>query len=188
MFFAQLVTASAHLLHRGELTDITQFMRHFLDTADYHEIRQHEIKNGYIWSTLFPFVRLAYFPTSNATRMCMRSAAACKKDVMELRELEQLCVEAGIFGLQNTLSGELARGILVQEGLLEYVTCLPWCVSTGTEAHAKARELVLNLGQKVQLQPPQLQTIVRARLAAWHFGLDKVYHTISIHELLSELC
>ena len=187
MFLSQLVTASSHLILPAQLRDIAQFMRTFLSSANYQEIREHEVKNGYIWSTLVPFVRVAYFPFSNPNRTFTRHAVT-SSDVSEMKELEQMCIEAGVFSLQNTLSGEPGREILSQEGLLEYVTCLPWCLQRGTKACTRAHELVGSLGQKLHLEPPRLQTLARAKLAAWHFGLDKVYSSLSVHELLSEVC
>jgi len=92
-----------------------------------------------------------------------------------------------VFSLQNMLSGTQVREILIQEELVDYVVCMPWYVPPGSHAQNRARELVSYLGQTMQLQPPRLVTMVRAKLAALHFGLEKVLRTTSIHALLAEI-
>ena len=189
MFFAQLATSSPHLLQPEQMTKLYNFMKDFLEKADYGEIREHEIKNGYIWSTMVPFVKLAYFPYSIPNRTCSSATRTDmhSSDAETTRKLQELCVEAGIFSLQNMLSGAPAREILVEEGLVEYVTCLPWCTLPGSRAQERAADLVSALRQKMQLHPPRLGTLTRAKLAAWHFGLEKVLQAISVHELLAEV-
>ena len=76
---------------------------------------------------------------------------------------------------------------MVQEKLVDYITCMPWYVPPRSRAQERASELVSRLGQTMQLQPPRLVTMVRAKLAALHFGLEKVLTTFSVHELLSEV-
>ena len=193
MFFAQLATSSPHLLRPEQTTKLCNFLKSFLEEADYREVREHEVKNGYIWSTMVPFVKLAYFPYANPNRSCSSATHVHtltdrqSSDVETVRKLQELCVEAGIFSLQNMLSGAPAREILVEEGLVEYVTCLPWCTLPGSRAQERARDLVSALRHEMQLHPPRLGTLTRAKLAAWHFGLEKVLRTISVHELLAEV-
>lgn len=47
---------------------ILHFMEEFLDVADYTEVREEEVTNGYKWSTLVPFMKLAYHPHSRPRR------------------------------------------------------------------------------------------------------------------------
>ena len=184
MLFAQLATSSSHSLQREQSLKLCDFVKGFLEKAEYGEIREHEVKVGFVWSTVAPYVRLAYSPDrtcSSAMRTDMHSS-----DAETTRKLQELCVEAGIFSLQNMLSGAPAREILVEEGLVEYVTCLPWCTLPGSRAQERAADLVSALRQKMQLHPPRLGTLTRAKLAAWHFGLERV-QAISVHELLAEV-
>lgn len=60
--FAQLLTTSPHLLSGEAKSKILHHMEEFLDTADYTEVREEEVTNGYKWSTLVPFMKLAYHP------------------------------------------------------------------------------------------------------------------------------
>ena len=49
-------------------TRLLQFMEDFLEVADYKEIRDEEVSNGYKWSTLVPFMKLAYYPYARQRR------------------------------------------------------------------------------------------------------------------------
>ena len=191
MFFAQLATSSPHLLRPEQTTKLYNCMNKFLSEADYGELWEEEVENGYIWSTTAPFVKLAYFPYANPNHACSSATHVHtltdrqSSDVETVRKLQELCVEAGIFNLQNILSGAPAREILVEEGLVEYVICLPWCTLPGSRAHERARVLVSALRHEMQLRPPRLGTLARAKLAAWHFGLEKMLQTTP--KLLAEV-
>ena len=189
MLLALLATSSPHLLRQKQTLKVYNFVKGFLKRADYRVVREHEKKIGFVWSTVLPHVKLAYSPNracSSATHVHTLTDRQ-SSDVETVRKLQELCVEAGIFSLQNMLSGAPAREILVEEGLVEYVTCLPWCTLPGSRAHERARDLVSALRHEMQLHPPRLGTLVRAKLAVWHFGLEKVLRTISVHELLAEV-
>ena len=82
---------------------------------------------------------------------------------------------------------EQTREIFVQEGLLDYTVSMPWIFPHNWPERAAAHRLVSFLGQHMQLQPPSLLNLTKARLASMHFGLEKVLGTLSIHELLSEV-
>jgi hypothetical protein len=62
VLFAQLVTTSPHQLCSEAKHKILLFMEDFLDSADYTQVREEEVNNGYKWSTLVPFMKLAYHP------------------------------------------------------------------------------------------------------------------------------
>ncbi len=180
MFFAQLVSCSLEHLPHTSRGRISVFMEDFLQTADYKEVRKHEVVNGYIWSTLVPFIKLVYLPHRPAGDTGVG-------DGTTLRKLQELCIEAGVFSLQNMLSGEEARGVLVEEGLVEYVTCMPWNIPEGLVARGRARDLVAQQCQKLQLQPPRLSSLSRAKLAVMHFGLVRMLELVSVQGLLAEV-
>lgn len=187
LFFAQLVTSSLDLLCTHDKENMRSFMRDFLQDADPRDIHEHEVRNGYIWSTVVPFVKLAYFPSSHLCPIHEHFDLSLPFK-QRLGELQQLCIEAGVFSLQNILSGEQAQQILVQEGLVDYITCMPWNLPKvlHSRVHRRAKELALMLSQNMRLQPPQLTTIARAKLAAAYFGLEKILRIISPCELLGE--
>ena len=179
-----MITWSLELIPPSLLPRLHTFIEQFLNTAHHQVIQQHEAKNGYIWSTIVPFVNLAYFPYLNPKYV---PSCSSSDEHQTTRQLQLLCIEAGVFSLQNMLSGTQVREILIQEELVDYVVCMPWYVPPGSRAQKRAHELVSCLGQTMQLQPPRLVTMVRAKLAALHYGLEKVLRTTSIHALLAEI-
>ena len=77
---------------------------------------------------------------------------------------------------------ECLEGLLKEE-LNDYIICMPGHVPS--QLHEKARTLVTTLGTHVQLQPPSLGVLARAKLAKMHFGLDKMLQVYSIQQLFS---
>ena len=104
---------------------------------------------------------------------------------VDLNMLAVHCVEMGVFSMQNVLYDEEIRDVLVREGLVDYIVCMPWNVPQESRLQQRARELVVFLSQHMQLQPPSLVNVTKARLASLHFGLDRVLNTLSVHQLLS---
>lgn len=83
--FAQLVTTSPHLLTLNAKLKLLSFMEDFLERAHYEDIREEEVKNGYKWSTLVPFMKLVYHPYSQ--RQCSSgttAAAWLDRDTLKL--------------------------------------------------------------------------------------------------------
>ena len=88
MYLAQLATTSPHLL-KPETTKVKvrEFMEAFLEEAEEREIREEEVANGYKWSTLVPFMKLAYHPHSSG--MCTargRRNGTSKREVLNQQE------------------------------------------------------------------------------------------------------
>ena len=81
---------------------------------------------------------------------------------------------------------EIDRKAIVEQGLMDYVICLPSVLPAKSRAQRRAKDLVAMLGKEMHLQPPSLDTMARARLAVTHVGLDKVLKT-PCQELLSEV-
>lgn len=191
VFYAQLLTSSPHLFTLEQKTTLAQFMSDFLKEATPKEIRDHEVKNGYKWSTVIPFVKLAYYPRHNRefSMEIHRDTCAINTEdgdnVVTLNRLAVNCIEMGVFSMQNVLYDEEIRDVLVHEGLVDYIICMPWNVPQESRVQQRARELVVFLSQHMQLQPPSLVNVTKARLASLHFGLDRVLKTLSVHELLS---
>ena len=96
------------------------------------------------------------------------------------------CIQLGLFSLSNILQSQDTRDILVRESLLEYLVCIPWLYPTNwTEEKKQAKDLLNSVGKHLQLQPPSLITICKARLAGMYLGLEKVL-SADIHQLLAE--
>ena len=104
-----------------------------------------------------------------------------------LSSLQLLGIESAIFCLQCFLcNSELGYvETLQKEGLIDYFVCLPGHIPP--QLQEKARTLVASLGTHVQLQPPSLGVLARAKLAKIHFGLEKIIHVHSRQDLHSIL-
>ena len=190
MFYSQLLTSSPQLFSLKQKSTLAQFISNFLDEATPKQIRDHEVKNGYKWSTVTPFVKLAYYPRFNrelSMEIHRDTASTDAQDSMtvNLNMLAVHCIEMGVFSMQNVLHDEETRDVLVCEGLVDYIVCMPWNVPQESRVQQRATELVTFLSQHIQLQPPSLVSVTKARLASLHFGLERVLNTLSVHDLLS---
>ena len=83
-----------------------------------------------------------------------------------------------LFFLHTKVSRECHCKLLTEEGLVDFVTCLPWHVDT--TSREKAKEMVFELSGHLRLQPPKLSNLARAALAKMHFGLEKVVSVSSM--------
>lgn len=202
VFYSQLLTLSPYLFTLNQKITIAKFISGFLNEATPNEIRNHEVKNGYKWSTVIPLVKVAYYPR-HSRKFSMEvhrdtDPDACdsmrdpdtidthdKDSAAALNMLAVHCIETGVFSMQNVLHDEEIRDVLVHEGLVDFITCMPWNVPQESRVQQRARELVTFLSQHMQLQPPSLVNMTKARLASLNFGLDKVLNTHSVHELLT---
>ena len=95
-------------------------------------------------------------------------------------------MEVGILGLQVILGGENERQVLIKQGLLDYLVCLQWFIPEMHNAYPRTRRLLRMVGAHVPLQPPSLNNIVRAKLAATSCGLKKAMYS-DCHQLVYEL-
>ena len=93
------------------------------------------------------------------------------------------CVELGVVSVLNMTQRREVQQLLQDEGLIDYVTCMPWILPQGSRAQQKAVKLVNKLSQCLKLQPPSLINICRAKLASVKFGLNTILNTNSVQEL-----
>ena len=170
--------SSGDTLHSSQKQKIGVFIKSFLDSSQYRQIREyHENLTGGWWGALFPFLEVAYHPYCTSTE---------SSNSNEVLDLKLLCIEMGIFSLQVALLGEKEKLVLTKEGSLDFVVCLPWCLPQGSRAQQQAVELVSYLRHEKQLvRPPSLLNIAKAKLAAMCFGLKKMINSYSIQDLLS---
>lgn len=202
LLFAQILTSSLKLVPKKLLPKICFFMENFLTQADPKALHSHEAANGYIWSTVRPHINLIYFPIS-----AHKHSSAVNIDIKEVDEITikaplqrgvgQLmdevtkeniylqCIEMGVVSLQNMVQGEAVQQVLRDEGLVDFVVCMPWVLPPSTRAQHRARALVSELARSMKLQPPSLVNITRAKLAATKFGLDRILEAKSLQELVN---
>ena len=185
-FFAQLTIGSAQAIPLEYKLKMYEFLKYFTNLASYSEISEHNFKHGFQITTSIPFSRLPYYPYLNPAWSCT-AASYSSEENRKMRDLESVCIEFGVLSLHAMLCSIFSRDMLVQEDMVDYIVCLPWNITKPEKAREDARELVSFLRQKLQLQPPPLLTMVKAKLAAMHFGLERVLRAQSVHELLAEL-
>ena len=137
-----------------------------------HDIRKYEEEQVCVWATLLPYLKLLFLP--NAPR--------ATPDNPLLAELQLRSVETVLFFLRSKIQRSDHQEILAREGLLDFVVCMPWHVSVGLRASAKA--MVSELSSHVLLQPPRLSNIAKAMLAKDSLGLESVVKTNSVAEII----
>ena len=164
----------------AQYLQVTEHLEKFLHEADHNELRRYEGELGFVWNKYIPNFRVAYMPYNTK-----RSVLACGSDP-RYRELQMMCIEINVLCFQVILNGPRERNRMVEQGLMDYVICLPSVLPAKSRAQQRAKDLVTMLGKEMHLQPPSLNTMVRARLAVTHFGLEKVLKT-PVQELLSEV-
>lgn len=182
MFLAHVTIADPDRL--PQLPAVLSFMESFLATAKDEEVHSAEEKNGFVWSTVLPSFRLAFHPQPSRSiaggakqidRKChpVDTRSECE------RQAWLLCMEAGIFSLQNTLRSPVTRKTMaLDEKLSGYLVCMPWSVPRGSRARQRAQDLIAYTGpflrriEGVECAPPKLEVMARARLATICLGLE----------------
>ena len=164
----------------AQYLQINELLEQFLCEADANEIHTYEVELGFVLNKYIPYLRVAYMPYH-----AKKTVQACGSDP-RYRNLQMMCIETHVLFFQVIFIGERERKRMVDQGLMDYVICLPSVLPVGSRAQQRAKDLVTMLGKEMHLQPPSLNTMARARLAATHFGLDRVLKA-PVQELLSEV-
>ena len=105
--------------------------------------------------------------------------------VETMSNLQQVSTETIVFSLRVMFMNEDSRKGLMKEKLCDFIVCLPSYLPDSL--HEKAKELVSMLGAQMQLQPPKLSQLAKARLAKMYFGLERMLQVHSVNELYAEL-
>ncbi|KAL5516744.1 hypothetical protein EMCRGX_G002151 [Ephydatia muelleri] len=174
-----MLCASRHSFTTQYL-QINELLEQFLSEADANEIHTYERELDYWLNKYIPYLRVVYMPF-----YAKKTVQACGSD-QRYRNLQMMCIETHVLFFQVILIGERERKRMVDQGLMDYVVCLPSVLPAGSRAQQRAKDLVTMLGKEMHLQPPSLNTMARARLAATHFGFDRVLKA-PVQELLSEV-
>ena len=167
VFLAQVVLVSPQCIPNELQQRIHDSMEDFLKQATYQDIMKEEVASYYVWSTFLPYIKLIYLPESPKTT----------------GQLHLLSLQAILLSLQNMLGRNNHKELLFKEGLEDYITCMPAYVPAPLKEQAK--ELVRIVGSDtIQLQPPKLVNLAKAKLAKLHYGLDDILHK-SVREILA---
>ncbi len=157
VFLAQIILVSPQLIPKDLQQQINDFMADFLQNATYQDIMEREIKQEMFYPTLVSYVKLLYRQSSSSS------------------ELDMLSLQTILLSLQNMLGREVHMKILLREGLEDFITCSPSYVPESLKPQAK--EMVQIVGSGMELQPPKLVNLAKAKLAKMYFGLERVMNT-----------
>ena len=168
---AILLLESPHTMPTTYLDTIKAHMTSFLEETQSEQARQYEKERGTIWATLLPYVKLAFLPDAP------RRFPECPS----LTDLQLLSLRVILFFLHSKATVEMYHTLLVKEGLLDFVLCLPWHTphSCRKEAAALTSDLCTTMHS---VQPPRLYSLAQARLAKAGLGLERVM-TMSVGEI-----
>ena len=170
MFLAQVILMSADLIHHDLLEKVLPQMETFLHSTTPTELMRCEETRRFSWSVFFPYVKVVYLPDIPISQS--NSSLVYKAQLLAL--------EVVILWLRSTLGRMSHQEILIQEGLLDYIICIPWHIPDSVASSARA--LVSVLGTQTPITPPRLSSLAKAKLAKTQFGLDKVFYTHSVHD------
>lgn len=162
VFLAQLVLISWRKIAPFQRQMISAFVEKFVQTFTWEDVMNTDVKLGTTYVTFLPFIRLFYTPDSD------------KVSVHEARESQLMitCLNVVILQLQATLGRLQNCRVLVEEGLLDYVTCIPFNVPDCLKAKAQMLVTTVASSQSGVLQPPRLVSLSKAKLARIHSGLE----------------
>lgn len=215
MIFAQLALVSAHLMPSQFVDIVWEHMNEFLVETQPEVIKTYEQDHECVWATLLPYVRLFYLPENSMTMLSQDNMSNQKmeephritgkstvssetvydnssnKTLMwnneqKMEELQQTSERMILFFLHSKMSRQYSCDILMKEGLVDYITALPWHVSA--ESRTLAKTVVSELSGHMTLQPPKLCSIVQAKLARICFGLKRIVASNSPVDLIRYLC
>lgn len=186
---AGLVTSSASLITLAELSSIHSFLCESYKIIDSLKSLPRDVLHDYFgnwfgFASIRNLLAMVYYPYSNPEFSCVLPYYSDRHKKMG-RELEQQCIDVGLANLYIALTCKCQQQMLIREGIVDFITCLPWYLThdQGSRAYVQAYELVSHLREDTQLQPPSLLNIAKAKLAFMHYGLKKMLDMHSIQDL-----
>ena len=171
MTFAQVALHSIASFDENE-AQILAAMSEFLQVVSADQIRATEVNHSFLWMLFRPFVCQLYTATPRYPSVGVA--------------LQERSLEMAILTLENTMGREFHRQVLAKEGLVDFVTCLPWHTTGPAQQRAFQLARIFQRAPEVHLQPPSLLNITRAIVAKEFCGLRKVL-SLSLSDLISEL-
>ena len=173
--------SSAQIIPLQVKGKLYKFMENFLEHSKCVTVRKCVVDfQTCTRKTLLSPLEIAYYPYLNPELSCSAPHYTERHNVLA-RQLELLCVEAGVFSLHLSLLGDKEKEILKKEGLIDFVLCLRWQLPRGSRALNRANELLSYLSGEVELHPPSLLNMAKAKLASTQCGLRKITSCTECH-------
>ena len=166
---AQIVLVSLPLISDKE-KEIDSFLNKFVQETRPSQLAQIEADFVYLWATFLPYVKLVYLPNNSPL---------CRPDTM----IQSVALQTIIIALHIMLDREVHRNVLIREGLMDYITCMPWYTTGAAEQRARALVRMVQQAPDVDLQPPSLLNMAKACVAKNFCGLQTVVH-LSVPEII----
>ena len=162
VFLAQIVLVSPPLIAEKE-KDIDSFLTKFIQETQPSELTTIEANHSYLWVTFLPYVKLVYLPDNRP---------------FSGSDVQSVALQTIIIALHIMLDRKVHRDVLIREGLVDYITCMPWYTTGAAEQRARALVRMVQQAPDVDLQPPSL-----LNMAKNFCGLQTVVH-LSVPEIL----
>ena len=172
LFLIQVSLISPQCIDSDCYVSITGKIESFLQANSYEKIREAEISLKSTCSIFLPYVKLAYIPNAPQAQ---RSSVG---------KLQLVSLQLAIFALQNCLGQDIHREILLKDGLLDFVICMPQYVPPSLRPQAEELVQMVVSSPDIPEGPPKLLNLVKARLAKMHFGLEKKL-SLSVGEIMA---
>jgi len=127
---------------------------------------------------LWPFMSLAYMP-GDLTDVCYSKSHNCC-----MKNLKDLCLQLGLLLVHNVVlkKRQEAMDVITEDGLIDFVTCLPWYTELRKDKLAIFLEAICH---KDSVEVPLLLNMCKAKLARIWFGLEMVL-TRSVQDIVIE--
>ena len=140
----------------------------FIQAANYKTLSRYEDAQGFVWATIKPYVKLLYCKSFLDDSFII----SCKKTI--------------ILVLLTMLFTKKHRNVMIREGLVDYIVCLPWF--TCGEVQKRAKELVSIIREvpDVFYEPPSLLNMTKGAVSIYFCGLEDVMK-LSVPELARKL-
>ena len=173
VFLSQMVLVSPLLIQNNEHLDkIRTFITDYLHKADPKKITQYEIKYSYMWATLLPYIKLAYLPST-----------PCNEPMLLLQDMG---LQTILIALHGMLNRAVRREVLVKEGLVDFLICMPWYTTGPAKERARAVVRMVQQAPDMKLQPPSLLNMAKACVAKHYVGLPTVVQ-LSVPDILQHV-
>ena len=160
---AHIVLTSLPLVADKE-KEIHLFLNKFVQDVQPLEIAEFDY---FLETTLLPFVKQVYRPYSGS-------------------DVYSEALQTIIIALHIMLAREVHRDVLIREGMMDYITCMPWYTTGAAEQRARALVRMVQQAPDVDLQPPSLLNMAKACVAKNYCGLQTVVH-LSVPEILQNV-